>query len=201
MISDCCCLVISIDFIKFKLILIFALSDYSLALKWGEDVDDIRWTNPMTRQLVHLHHWLFNSECVDFFMCVYYQTLCYTHRNQCNVKRLNMVFVAVVEIQFEIFILKHLFGRSMDEWMQWQRLICHWMVFIEFIHRIHLKFQIFEMFRWRDRFNQMLDDIRAYSLQSISEFFSLHASSSTRLVTSRQTILTCLLKCTNVQIS
>lgn len=64
--------------------------------------------------------------------------------------------------------------RSVDGWMQWQRLICHWMVFIEFIHRIHLKFQIFEMFRWRDRFNQMLDDIRAYSLRSEVSRNSFH---------------------------
>lgn len=173
MISDCCCLVISIDFIKFKLILIFALSDYSLALKWGEDVDDIPWTNPMTKQLAHLHHWLLNSECVDiFFVCVLSNFVLYTPQSvQC--KEIKYGFCGCCWNSIWNFHSQASF-RSVDGWMQWQRLICHWMVFIEFIHRIHLKFQIFEMFRWRDRFNQMLDDIRAYSLRSEVSRNSFH---------------------------
>lgn len=135
-------------------------------------------------------------QAFKYWMCGSF--LCYTHRNQCNVKRLNMVFVALVEIQFEIFTLKHLFGRSMAA-SNLSMNDFYWIyspnpLKISNIWNVQMTWSIQSDARWHSCIFA--------AKWSISEFFSLNASSSSRLVTkSRHTILTCLLKCTNVQIS
>lgn len=91
-----------------------------------------------------------NFECGFFYWIITlnnYRSQCIYQMYSYDVKReleygfwLNIVVDVNVVVAFSVSI-----KTNSELMMQWQRLICQWMVYVEFIYQIHLKFQIFEM--------------------------------------------------------